>query len=147
MKAAVSVGLLWFLLGFLQDADVGTHFERVPVSAFVIASLLLMLQGLILALRWQQVLGILDSHIPLDDLVRTSFIGLFFNQALPSSIGGSSLTLDEDTEPEFVLVQMTDTQNGNYELYVLLFLVMVTTITVLAFKNRDKIVSYAKGRL
>ncbi len=89
----VSAGLLWFLFDSLRDNDLGVQLKRMPLSAITAASILLMLQGPILALRWHQVLKVLGTHIPLGKLVGISFVGLFFNQALPTSIGGDAVRM------------------------------------------------------
>ena len=93
VKVVVSVTLLWLVIREIDSAAFGRHWRVMSVSSFGIALVLLMLQGPTLALRWQVVLQSIGASLPLSRLVRASYVGLFCNQVLPTSIGGDAVRI------------------------------------------------------
>lgn len=91
LKLAVSA----FLVTFLAIAyDMGAAIHRLGAidPPWFVASLLLLGLGIFLAtLRWRAILGGIGIALSFRDTLRIVFIGLFFNQALPSSIGGDAM--------------------------------------------------------
>ena len=127
VKAAVSTGLLWFLVNLLQKDELGASLERIPLSAVAAASVLLTLQGPILALRWHQVLRVFGTRVPLSQLVGMSFIGLFFNQAMPTSIGGDAIRMWQ-LHRTGIPAQISITSVLNERLSGLLILLLLVTV-------------------
>ncbi len=91
LKILVSGGLMWLLL---DSIDLGVARERIldadpwllvgAVGAFGF-------QVLILVWRWRAVMQAMNSSLPFLKVLEITYIGLFFNQALPSSIGGDAV--------------------------------------------------------
>jgi hypothetical protein len=53
--------------------------------------MLLVLQMLVLAYRWQRILGASEIATPFLNALRIVLIGSFFNQCLPTSLGGDGV--------------------------------------------------------
>ena len=88
LKFSVSGGLIWFLL---ENIDLGTASVRIFNADLKILALVLVLsiiQILICVVRWRSVLVAIGSFLSFGNSLRLHLIGFFFNQALPSSVGG-----------------------------------------------------------
>ncbi len=91
LRILISVGLLVFLLSFLNVDQIwkiaSRLWEEHPsiVLLIVLASLLFVVLE---AFRLQQVLKIQEIDIPLSRMIRYCFIGVFFNNFMPTTIGG-----------------------------------------------------------
>lgn len=93
LKIAVSAALLWFLFHRTPLAPVLADLKRVrPGPAFLVLALGLA-QIFLFAARWQRVAGICHAPLTFGQHLRLIFIGLFFNQTLPSSMGGDAVRL------------------------------------------------------
>lgn len=88
LKLLVSTGLIVWLFGRIDISNVWGMIQQ--LSANVVALALLALWGTLLAIakRWQLVVRLGGIKAPLSHLAKTTFIGAFFNQLLPSSVGG-----------------------------------------------------------
>jgi len=82
-------GLLLFLV--LRQFDFVQAFKVTKSANFVILSsvlVLIVLKNFLSSLRWKILLEALGPKVPFLALLRLYFIGIFFNNFLPSSIGG-----------------------------------------------------------
>jgi uncharacterized membrane protein YbhN (UPF0104 family) len=93
VKVAVTALLLWFLLHRIPFADVSAAVGRADPALVALGVLVLAAQPLIGALRWITVLRRLGIGMPVSDAVGLTYIGVFFNQALPASVGGDGLKI------------------------------------------------------
>ncbi len=93
LKAAVSVLLIWFLL---RGTDLNLLWAQVTgIGIFAFAVAICLIGGMCFpaAVRWRWVLGVLGRAIGLGGALRIVAIGLFFNQVLPSSVGGDAVRM------------------------------------------------------
>jgi uncharacterized protein (TIRG00374 family) len=88
LRAAVSAALILVVVRKVHFGTLLTESRRVPVALIVAVVVMLLVQTLIAAYRWWLIMGHQQVEVPLTGTVRFSFIGAFFNQLLPSSIGG-----------------------------------------------------------
>jgi len=89
-KAAVSVALVAFIVRSVDGAALVAAMRRLPVSSLAAASLLLVVQAVIIGWRWHRIVVLLGGQLPPRDAVSWVFIGMFFNNALPTSVGGDA---------------------------------------------------------
>jgi uncharacterized protein (TIRG00374 family) len=87
-KFAVTAGVFWYVLRVfplteLMDKLEATRFEFLAAGTAVLA-----LQPLLSVFRWRIVLRRLGSDLTFSTVLQVSYIGLFFNQVLPASVGG-----------------------------------------------------------
>ncbi len=92
-KFVVSAGLLWLIAGRVDSRAALAAAAGLPAAALAAALLALALQGGLLAWRWHRVTALIGARLPFPEALRLTFVGLFFNQALPSSIGGDGLRI------------------------------------------------------
>jgi uncharacterized protein (TIRG00374 family) len=88
LKALVSVGLIAVIFWKLNLATVWEKSRQLSAAVIFLVILMFVVQTFIAASRWWVILRHHQADIRLPTAVRFSFIGAFFNQLLPSSIGG-----------------------------------------------------------
>ncbi|NQV57400.1 MAG: flippase-like domain-containing protein [Rhodospirillales bacterium] len=93
LKLAVSAALIWFLSTKINVGDsaqrlLSLNFGYV-LGATAIFSMLLVNN----TARWRTVMLALDAALPFGRTLKLLYIGIFFNQSLPSSIGGDAVRM------------------------------------------------------
>ncbi len=90
IKVAISVLLVWLLLDRIEVEPVFERLERLSSGPILLAALLLFVQVMLAGQRWRSVLATLDTVLDYWPIMRIYFIGVFFNQTLPSTVGGDA---------------------------------------------------------
>jgi hypothetical protein len=93
LKGAVSVGLIWYLVHHTDLSVDPARFFAVAPGYVALAVLVSVLQVAICVFRWRAVLIAIGQPLPLGTVTRLFLIGAFFNQALPSSVGGDAFRI------------------------------------------------------
>src|SRR5215468_3662893 len=93
IRVMVSVGLLYLALRGINFAAIQARLSQMNLGWIAVAILVTVFQIFLGALRWREISGLCQA--PLTDLraFRYNMIGAFFNQTLPSSIGGDAMRL------------------------------------------------------
>ena len=88
VKVAISVGLLAYLI-FLADLEkILITLRVVKLQYFALAVLAFVFCVVLLSRRWQILLNQVEIHPKFSTLINFYFIGFFFNNFLPTTIGG-----------------------------------------------------------
>lgn len=92
-RIAVSAALLYFALRGINFGALQARLSQINLLWIGFGVLVCMFQVFLGALRWREISAL--CHAPLTDLeaFRYNMIGAFFNQTLPSSIGGDAVRL------------------------------------------------------
>src|SRR6201987_5115912 len=92
-RVVVTLGLLYLALRGINFAAIQSRLSQINLAWTALAVLVTILQIFLGALRWREISDL--CHAPLSDLraFRYNMIGSFFNQTLPSSIGGDAVRL------------------------------------------------------
>jgi len=93
LKLAVSVALLTLLLRSMDLAAVAGVLGSVPFWTIPVGILLLVGQTAVLGLRWWLVMAAIEAPMPFRKVLPVTFIGVFFNQVLPTSFGGDAVRM------------------------------------------------------
>lgn len=93
LKAVVSALLLGYLFSKVDLQEVQDTLGRASYGYLFSAAAVLLLQAVAGAVRWSMVIKIISSRVRLRVALQIMFIGLFFNQTLPSSIGGDAMRI------------------------------------------------------
>jgi len=91
LKAIVTVALIWLVL---RGVDLGAALARMgdlSAGAAALAVLLLMSHCFVAGWRWRMVMRLFGPVLPVGVSIRLFFEGYFFNNALPSTIGGDGV--------------------------------------------------------
>jgi uncharacterized membrane protein YbhN (UPF0104 family) len=88
LKLAISVGLIAFLLSRVGLEVVEARFSQLRVEFLAAATAALFAQVFFATYRWRTLLNGMRIHTTALGAFRLVFIGLFFNQTLPSTVGG-----------------------------------------------------------
>jgi len=93
IRVLVSLALLYLALRGINFSAVQSRLSQINLGWIAIAILVTVFQIFLGALRWRVISGLCQA--PLTDLqaFRYNMIGAFFNQTLPSSIGGDAVRL------------------------------------------------------
>jgi len=93
LKVVVSVGLMSVLIGGI---DLGAEKDRIlsaDIKLMLAAAAVLFVQMGVGGARWWAVMRAIEHPLPWPELVRLFWIGGFFSQALPSSVGGDPIRI------------------------------------------------------
>ena len=93
LKIIVSGGLIWFLL---SSIDIGAAKDRILGADLVMilcAGFFLLIQMGVGGARWWAVMRAIETPLPWFELTKLFWIGGFFSQALPSSVGGDPIRI------------------------------------------------------
>lgn len=88
LKIAISLGLLYFAMRGMDLSDFWLRLKQANVSWFLAATVVVVIQVWLAALRWREFCAELDAPLSAGSAFRYSMIGMFFNQVLPGSVGG-----------------------------------------------------------
>jgi glycosyltransferase 2 family protein len=92
-KAAITLGLAWIVVRNIDMADTLQRVRSISLATgFGVIGLLLLL-SLLSILRWQVVMRQFGHVLGFWLTARLFFEGLFFNQALPSTVGGDGVRI------------------------------------------------------
>lgn len=90
LKAAVSVVLLYLSLRSVDLGAVGARLMRLDLGWMALALALLAVQVALVAVRWRTIATVCGIHIGFPAAFQINFIATFFNQVLPSTVGGDA---------------------------------------------------------
>ena len=93
VKAAVSALLLYLSLRRVDLGSVGQRLGALDWRWIAFILVLLCVQIALLALRWQGIVAICGAKLSKAAALRYSFIGAFFSQVLPSTVGGDAVRI------------------------------------------------------
>ena len=85
---SVSIALVWYLLTKIDLVKFVDALRNVDVLLLLFSVLQLTLQPLLGAWRWQLIANTLDGRLKFVVALRFVWIGIFFSQALPGTVGG-----------------------------------------------------------
>jgi uncharacterized protein (TIRG00374 family) len=93
IRILVSLALLYLALRGINFTGIQLRLSQINLGWIALALVITMVQIFIGALRWREISELCQA--PLIDLqaFRYNMIGAFFNQTLPSSIGGDAVRL------------------------------------------------------
>jgi uncharacterized protein (TIRG00374 family) len=87
-KVGFSIGLLAFLVHRAGLGEMAGVFRSARTSGLIVALLVYAATVMVISLRWQMLLVSQKAHVPFRSTLSLYFIGFFFNNFLPTSIGG-----------------------------------------------------------
>jgi uncharacterized protein (TIRG00374 family) len=93
LKFAVSGLLIWFLLSNIDLDNAGARIVEMDLALFASAIGIAVVQTVPATLRWKAVLDAIGARLDFWMAWRFFYIGAFFNQILPSSVGGDAVRI------------------------------------------------------
>jgi glycosyltransferase 2 family protein len=99
VRMGVSAVLLTILVVKISSEHIVPEHPTTGTLAFLVAGLLLMCGSFVLAAwRWQRVLAVFGSHVPMRTLFKHYLAGQFVGNVLPSTIGGDVLRVSRSSK-------------------------------------------------
>lgn len=93
LKLGISAGLLYWAFSSVDLGAMGGHLARLDPFWVAAALAALALQVVVAAQRWAWIAGALGADLPIGRAIRFTLVGTFFNQALPSTVGGDAMRI------------------------------------------------------
>ena len=93
LRLAITVAVGAALVAKLDVRNTLTMLGRIGAEAFIVSIVVVALSSLLAARRWQLVLRCHGVALSFSILTRLYFVGNFFNQILPSSVGGDAVRI------------------------------------------------------
>jgi uncharacterized membrane protein YbhN (UPF0104 family) len=93
LKIAISAALLYFALRTTDFAALTKRLNAGSLAWLALAGFVIMLQIALAAIRWNLLADLCGAPLSVATAFRFNMIGTFFNQTLPSSIGGDAVRL------------------------------------------------------
>ena len=90
LKFAVSAALLYFATRRIQIDTIGERLNQLAPGWLILAIAIGLLQIGLGAVRWQRIASLCGAAMPQSQAVRFGMIAAFFNQVLPSTVGGDA---------------------------------------------------------
>jgi uncharacterized membrane protein YbhN (UPF0104 family) len=93
LKIAVSAGLLYLALSGVNFPAIQARLGQINFLWIAAAIAVTLLQVGVAALRWREIANACGAHLPVPMALRFNLVGAFFNQTLPSTVGGDGARL------------------------------------------------------
>ena len=93
VKAAISALLLYLSLRSVNLGKVAKQLGGLDFRWITLVFFLLCIQMPLIAMRWREIVVICGAKLQLATALRYSFIGQFFSQVLPSTVGGDAVRI------------------------------------------------------
>jgi len=93
IKFALSAVLLYLALNWVNVGTVARRLSDIDLRWIAAALLTILVQNFLLSRRWQMIIGRCGADLSLSQVFRFTMVGLFFNQTLPSSVGGDAMRI------------------------------------------------------
>ena len=88
IKLCVTIGLGWFLFAHADWSTIGVALAKTPPGVILGVFIIMLLNVTLSAYKWQMMLKLHGVHFSFSKLHRYYFTAVFFNNFLPTSIGG-----------------------------------------------------------
>ena len=93
LKATISAVLLYLSLRRVDLDSLGQRLARLDLRWVALILFMLCVQIPLSALRWREIVLISGARLSRTTALRYSFIGQFFSQVLPSTVGGDAVRI------------------------------------------------------
>lgn len=93
IKILISGALLYLALRGVNVSAILTRVNQISLGWILVAIVVTLVQILLGALRWREISVLCAAPLTAAQALRFNMIGSFFNQTLPSSIGGDAVRL------------------------------------------------------
>src|SRR6202165_5815116 len=93
IKILISLALLYLVLRKVSLTELASRVNLASLGWIVVAIVMTFLQIFLGVLRWREISAECGAPLRLRQAMRFNLIGTFFNQTLPSSIGGDAAGL------------------------------------------------------
>ena len=88
LKITISLGLITFLISQVDVKEIISFLKNIDITIIVYALILLIIQIFIATIRWKFILKCQKIELDYKNTLQILWSGLFFNQAMPSGVGG-----------------------------------------------------------
>jgi uncharacterized membrane protein YbhN (UPF0104 family) len=93
IKITVSGLLLYLALNWVNIGTVASRLSRIDLWWIAFGLLMPVAQTYLQTVRWQNIISQCGAELPVGQLFRFCMVALFFNQTLPSSVGGDVMRI------------------------------------------------------
>lgn len=87
-KLGITTALVYWLLSDADFTEIGATLSRLDTASFVTAVAVMLLSSLAACIRWWLLLRHADTHARFAQVLPSYYLGLFYNNLLPTGVGG-----------------------------------------------------------
>jgi len=141
-RAVVGIGLIVFLFWTLDIREIINHVRGIQVRYLSYAAIFYLLFIIISAWRWQILLNFKKFSIPFGRTLKFYFISLFFNNFLPTTVGGDMMRVVytmKDRRADSLATVLVDRILGFVGLFVL---ALIAVVYLLLLKNETEFLPF-----
>jgi uncharacterized membrane protein YbhN (UPF0104 family) len=91
IKAVISAGLVALVARNLDVAEIDAAITQIPIGILAVAFGAIFVRTFLIAMRWRIIMHAIGGELGYRSAVEAVLVGLFFNQGLPSSLGGDTV--------------------------------------------------------
>ena len=135
-KVTVTLGLMVYIFTEIDINKIKFSFKEINISYIFITFFILLTQTILASYRWFFVNSYLKIDLPFYKVIKYLWVGLFFNQALPSSIGGDAMKIYFLKQNKISLSKSTLTVLTD-RLFGLLGLIILVVTSLIVLQNND----------
>jgi len=135
-KVTVTLGLMVYIFTEIDINKIKFSFKEINISYIFITFFILLTQTILASYRWFFVNSHLKIDLPFYKVIKYLWVGLFFNQALPSSIGGDAMKIYFLKQNKISLSKSTLTVLTD-RLFGLLGLIILVVTSLIVLQNND----------
>jgi len=135
-KVTVTLGLMVYIFTEIDINKIKFSFKEINISYIFITFFILLTQTILASYRWFIVNSHLKIDLPFYKVIKYLWVGLFFNQALPSSIGGDAMKIYFLKQNKISLSKSTLTVLTD-RLFGLLGLIILVVTSLIVLQNND----------
>lgn len=142
VRAIVGVGLIVFLFRTLDIGKIISHISGIQVKYLIYAAIAYLLFIIFSAWRWQILLNFKKFGIPFIRTLKIYFISLFFNNFLPTTVGGDMMRVVytmKDRRADSLATVLVDRILGFVGLFVL---ALIAVVYLLLLKNETEFLPF-----
>lgn len=93
VKIVVSAGLLYLAVEWTSVSHLGERLSQAKIEWLALMVMAQTAQTALSAIRWRYIVLLCGHKLPPERAIQLSFVAAFFNQTLPSSIGGDAVRI------------------------------------------------------
>ncbi len=149
IKLIITIAIFFFIAGNIEVDKTIEILKQASVLFIFFAISIQVLQVFVANIRWRMILNYMSIHVKYFQLLRYLWIGLFFNQTLPSSVGGDAMrgyclyNSHGCTTSESTIVVLLDRFVGLLGLVFLILLLLPLSLYLLTGESSKELVLIA----
>jgi uncharacterized protein (TIRG00374 family) len=141
LKFGVSTGLIWYLLEKISSSNVVKYVLELSIDVLLFSIFLIIVQGILAAIRWRLVITAIGHRLSLIKATIITFVGLFFNQFMPASIGGDAVRIWQSKKAGLPMpIAVTSVMLERFGSFLAVTVLSLSMLPILTIKEHNEFI-------